>query len=42
MVNVLDSVLKNKDISLPTKICIVKAMAFPVVRPFRTLKEAES
>ena len=27
----LDSVLKSKDITLPTKICIVKAMFFPVV-----------
>ena len=28
----LDSVLKSRDITLPTKIHIVKAMAFPVVR----------
>ena len=28
----LDSVLKSKDISLPTKVCLVKAMIFPVVR----------
>ena len=27
----LDSVLKSKDITLPTKICIVKAMVFPLV-----------
>ena len=27
----LDSILKNRDISLPTKIHIVKAMIFPVV-----------
>ena len=27
----LDSVLKSKDITLPTKICLVKAMVFPVV-----------
>ena len=27
----LDSVLKNRDIALPTKVCIVKAMVFPVV-----------
>ena len=27
----LDNVLKSKDISLPTKILIVKAMVFPVV-----------
>ena len=27
----LDSVLKIRDITLPTKVCIVKAMVFPVV-----------
>ena len=27
----LDSVLKSRDVTLPTKVCIVKAMAFPVV-----------
>ena len=27
----LDSIFKNKDITLPTKVCIVKAMVFPVV-----------
>ena len=27
----LDSILKSRDINLPTKICIVKAMVFPVV-----------
>ena len=27
----LDGVLKNRDITLPTKVCIVKAMVFPVV-----------
>ena len=27
----LDSVLKSRDITLPTKICIIKAMVFPVV-----------
>ena len=26
----LDSILKSRDITLPTKICIVKAMVFPV------------
>ena len=30
MMNV-DSILKSKDITLPTKICLVKAMVFPVV-----------
>ena len=27
----LDSILKRKDITLPTKVCLVKAMVFPVV-----------
>ena len=27
----LDSVLRSRDTTLPTKICIVKAMVFPVV-----------
>ena len=27
----LDSVSKNRDIPLPTKVCLVKAMVFPVV-----------
>ena len=27
----LDSVLKNRDITLPTKVCTVKTMVFPVV-----------
>ena len=27
----LDSIFKSRDITLPTKICLVKAMAFPVV-----------
>ena len=27
----LDRVLKSKDITLPTKICLVKAMVFPVI-----------
>ena len=26
----LDSILKSRDITLPTKVCLVKAMAFPV------------
>ena len=30
MIN-LDSILKSRDITLPTKVCIVKAMVFPVV-----------
>ena len=28
----LNSVLKSKDITLPTKVCTVKAMVYPVVR----------
>ena len=28
----LDSILKSRDITLLTKVCIVKAMVFPVVR----------
>ena len=40
----LDSVLKGRDITLPIKICIVKAMAFPVVMygyESWTIKKAE-
>ena len=40
----LDSILKSRDISLPTKVCIVKAMVFPVVMygcESWTLKKAE-
>ena len=40
----LDNVLKSKDITLPTKVHIVKAMVFPVVM-YRcerwTIKKAE-
>ena len=40
----LDSILKSRDIILPTKVCIVKAMVFPVV-VYRcecwTIKKAE-
>ena len=40
----LDSILKSKDITLPTKVCIVKVMVFPVVM-YRyeswTVKKAE-
>ena len=28
----LNSILKSRDIALPTRVCLVKAMAFPVVR----------
>ena len=27
----LDSIFKNRDITLPTKVCLVKAVVFPVV-----------
>ena len=40
----LDSLLKSRDITLPTKVCLVKAMAFPVVMygcESWTVKEAE-
>ena len=40
----LDSILKSRDITLPTKICLVKAMVFPVVRygcESWTIKKAE-
>ena len=40
----LDSVLKSKDITLPTKVCIVKVMVFPVVMygcESWTIKKAE-
>ena len=40
----LDSILKSRDITLPTKVCLVKAMIFPVVM-YRseswTIKKAE-
>ena len=41
----LDSTLKSRDITLPTKVCLVKAMDFPVVRygcESWTIKKAES
>ena len=28
----LDSILKSRDITLSTKVCLIKAMVFPVVR----------
>ena len=27
----LDNILKSRDITLPTKVCLVKAMVFPVI-----------
>ena len=40
----LDSILKSRDITLPTKVCLVKAMVFPVVMygcESETVKKAE-
>ena len=40
-----DSILKNRDITLPTKVCVVKAMVFPVVMygcESWTIKKADS
>ena len=40
----LDSILKSRDITLPTKVCLVKAMVFPVVMngcETWTIKKAE-
>ena len=40
----LDSILKSRDITLSTKVCLVKAMVFPVVRygcESWTVKKAE-
>ena len=41
----LGSTLKSRDITLPTKVCLVKAMVFPVVVygcESRTIRKAES
>ena len=40
----LDSILKSKDITLPTKVCLVKAMVFLIVMygcESRTIRKAE-
>ena len=40
----LDNILKSRDITLPTKVCIVKAMVFPVIMyrcESSTIKKAE-
>ena len=40
----LDSIFKSRDITLPTKVCLVKAMVFPVVMygcEHWTVKKAE-
>ena len=42
--NNLDSILKSRDVTLPTKVCLVKAMVFPVVMygcESWTIKKAE-
>ena len=31
VMTILDSIFKSRDITLPTKVCLVKAMVFPVV-----------
>jgi len=44
VVTSLDSILKSRDITLPTKVCLVKAMVFPVVMygcESWTIKKAE-
>ena len=40
----IDSILNSRDITLPTKVCLVKAMVFPVVMygcESSTIKKAE-
>ena len=40
----LDSILKSRDITLPTKVCLIKALVFPVVMygcESWTIKKAE-
>ena len=40
----IDSILKSRDITLPTKVCLVKALVFPVVMygcESWTIKKAE-
>ena len=44
VMNNLDSILKSRDVTLPTKVCLVKAMVFPVVMygcESWTIKKAE-
>ena len=44
VMNYLDSIFKSRDITLPTKVHLVKAMVFPVVmygRESRNVKKAE-
>ena len=45
MTNLFKSIFKSRDITLPTKVCLVKAMVFPVVMygcESWTVKKAES
>ena len=40
----LDSILQSRDVTLPTKVCLVKAMVFPVLMcacEILTIKKAE-
>ena len=40
----IDNILKSRDITLPTKVCVIKAMVFPVVMygcESWTIKKAE-
>ena len=44
LMTILDSILKSRDITLPTKVCLVKAMVFPIVMygcESLTIKKAE-
>ena len=41
----VDSAIKSRDITLPTEVCLVKAMIFPVIMygcEISTIKKAES
>ena len=37
----LDSILKSRDITFPTKVCLIKAMVFPLVIYGWTIRKAE-
>ena len=41
-IKAIDRILKSRDISLPTKVCIVKTMIFPVVMKMWALEHKES
>ena len=41
----IDSIIKSRDVTLPTKVCLVKSMVFPVIMygcKSLTIKKAES